>query len=199
MIIAIYSGKGGVGKSTTAATLACMNREEEPLLLDMDEQKATLAFHDSLAGIERRDVTPSQLGDVLDQNQGRLILIDTPPLWQFAYGAIERAGLVIVPCATELLPFRATIASFNSVSRLDGNRIVKVLLTRYNVFESEARQVRDESSEAFSDQVFKSKIPSSREVREALLEGKCVTEFAPTGRAAVAYQTFNEEIKILRR
>jgi cellulose biosynthesis protein BcsQ len=191
MIITIYSGKGGVGKSTTTATLAHIWRAKNPIVIDMDEQKATAVFAESLAGISRHDVESSDFSQfvaILDPRQ--LVIIDSPPLWSFASEAIRIADLVVIPCVTELLPFRATLATRTNVGGKG-----RILLTRYNSFDAEANEVRAEVNSELMGSVFKSVIPGSRAVRAATLLGQCVTEFEPESKAAIAYFSLAEEIE----
>lgn len=132
-VVAVYGGKGGIGKTTTAVTLAHMLGAEHgsTLLVDANaDQPSAQLIYDTLTVDAPYDLTvednPALLGKVASVGY-EFVLIDCPPSPSEAAAAIETADLRIVPYVPRWLETQAIMRTIRT-ALADGQRY-RVLFT----------------------------------------------------------------------
>lgn len=189
MTLAVWSPKGGVGKTTTAVTLARWLRRRKPLLVDLDEQQATAYFSGVLRGVEFTDRLPSVMPP--------LSILDCPDVFDVARPALSVATLIIVPVACKMLAYAAWVQFYDQLQTSGVNLPIRVLLTMYQTSGAEretAREVRDCMRRDFSDVVFNTVIPQTPLIAVASSRGRTILDEAPDHRTTQLYHQLTEEI-----
>ncbi|WP_017301490.1 ParA family protein [Nodosilinea nodulosa] len=102
IVLAVFNGKGGVGKTTTAVNLAAVFAETRSVLLvDADPQESALWWTNRspvALGFEvKQETNPARLGRLKQEHTHDLIVVDTPP----ALGSAILAA--VIPSASYLL------------------------------------------------------------------------------------------------
>lgn len=192
MIIAFINLKGGIGKTTAVVTLAQLWREQNPLIIDTDEQHATGIFE--LNGIERIETTPQAAESFLSVAQGRLVLVDCPGLIGVSAPILQAAHAVLLPVQCELLALDATNQAIQAIRQEYSPLRLRGFLTM-NKQDAHSRQVRDEARALWPNGLFESVIPFRRAVSLASLEGQTVMDYAPQSDAAKQYKKLAGEIQ----
>lgn len=134
------------------------------------------------------------------RNEFDFIFIDCPPsLGILTINALTAADKLLIPIQCEYY-------ALEGVSKLlDSMRLVKkrlnpeldifgVLMTMYDSRTSLCKQVVDEVQSYFGDQVFETFIPRTVKLSEAPSFGKAITDYATSGKGAIAYRSLAEEV-----
>lgn len=121
-IVAVFSGKGGIGKTTTATNLAHRAGMDHPgrvVLIDANaSQRSATAIYDQL----RVDATyalateqdPAKLA-YASKVDADLVIIDCPPSDKEAAAAMDEADLVLVPYEPRWLETRAVMITLKDL------------------------------------------------------------------------------------
>lgn len=117
MIVAVVNVKGGVGKTTTAialATIAARNGRET-VVLDADEQSSASLWEWNAEQNGRPLPFPVESANIatlrrLGRDDGRFIVIDTPPTGKITDEAKDVADFVIVPTSPNSIDLQQTSA-----------------------------------------------------------------------------------------
>lgn len=200
MIIALSSQKGGVGKSTTCATLARWFYRRNPLVIDTDTQAALRNYAKNLKsrGCEVLEMPPSDVPAVLPvtrRKDSRLVLIDCPPSLSESAAAIEAADAVILPLQVQVPDVRGLLQSLEYFKENYPGKELGVLLTMYMASDPTQRELRDGLQAEFPDLLFRAVIPRSAHISAANAAGKTVFDTAPQSVAARQYSKFAKEVE----
>lgn len=123
-IVAIFSGKGGIGKTTTATNLAFragMDRPGRVALVDANAaQRSATAIYDQLqvdapyALATERD--PAKLANARNLDVD-VVFLDCPPSADEAAAALDVADLVVVPYEPRWLETRAVMITLKDLQQ----------------------------------------------------------------------------------
>lgn len=130
VVVAIYGGKGGIGKTTTASNLAWLFGRDGHRTLAVDanvDQLSMQVIYDQLKGDPSYDLTieenPALLSRIKEVSYDRVV-IDCPPSAREADAAIRVADHIVVPYVPKFLETRAIM---KTVSEALAGRPYKVL------------------------------------------------------------------------
>jgi len=130
-IWSVTQGKGGVGKTTLATSLACAAEAqgERVLLLDLDPQGSSLLWSQTRGASKPPtviDVGPEKLGEVIAAAatlNATLILVDTPSRVDALIAAAVRVSDVVIlpanPGLLSLAPLQATATLIEAAGKRD--------------------------------------------------------------------------------
>lgn len=199
-VITIAQQKGGAGKTTVAAHLgiALMQRGKRVVLIDIDPQGSLTAWHtireerfgEGYTGVAFGALSGWRVGSEISRlkNEYDAIIIDSPPHTETeAKTAIREADLVIIPVQPSPTDLWATKATVEICER--ERKQYRVLMNRLNPNSKLAVQIVKELKK-----VLKNHLGNRVAFASALLEGRCVTETAPTSPAAEEIKTLTKEI-----
>lgn len=137
-IITVHSGKGGIGKSTTASCLAWLlgdpAQPERTVLIDANaRQRSATVIYERLQVDARYAVAteenPRKLTYARDLDAD-LVILDTPPSDLEAAAAIEVADLVLVPYVARWLEDEAVALTLAALE--DRPHVVLFTMVRHN-------------------------------------------------------------------
>jgi chromosome partitioning protein len=186
--IAVINQKGGVGKSSTVATLARLLSSKRPIVVDLDPQRAIGGFKLPRATV---DTVISGLPDAK-----RPGLIDCPPSLEGARAALEAATHAIVPVSCRAQALFATIPFVTALRELWPALPVRMLFTMYSPWDLTSREALGELKAAYDGDAFATVIRSSQLIDRAASWGKTVIDFEPESLPARQYARLLEEIQL---
>lgn len=117
MIVAVVNIKGGVGKTTTAIALATLAARAglDTVVLDADEQSSASLWAWNAEQDGRPLPFPVESANIatlrrLEHDDGRFVVIDTPPTGKVTDEAKDVADFVIVPTSPNSIDLQQTSA-----------------------------------------------------------------------------------------
>lgn len=128
------------------------------------------------------------------------VLIDCPPnIGVFSINALMASDGVIIPVDMSylgLLGISAIERALNLVrSALEHPiRIAGVLATRFDNRNNLSKDVLNSLTEHFGDAVYKTLIPETVKLREAPSHSQSIFDYDPSGKGAIAYKSFTQEV-----
>jgi chromosome partitioning protein len=119
VVVAVYGGKGGIGKTTTATNLAWLFGKDGHKTLAVDanvDQPSALEIYEMLKGDPPYELTveekPELLGGIKRVSYDRVV-IDCPPSPREARAAIDAADIVVVPYVPKFLETKAIMRTLS--------------------------------------------------------------------------------------
>lgn len=190
--IAIYSYKGGVGKSTTAVNLgaALLRRGQAVQLIDADPRADLSAFKKVLTGARWPKTMP-------ERGTKGFTLLDCPGQVENDLEPILRAvDIVLIPCPPESWPVTASQMLLNDLLSLQSKhqlqQVARVFVTLYSgAFKDEKAEMQS----IFEGHLCKTIVPRDTKLGKATNACQDIYSYAPESRAAAAYTRLAKEIE----
>lgn len=152
-----------------------------------------------LLTVERREYRLKDAIDKLDREYNWVLLDCPPSLNILAINALVAADSVVVPTQCEYYALQGLVElletiktvkrNFNPGLRLDG-----ILRTMHDKRNKLDREVSNELSEYFSEQVYRTIIPRNIRLAEAPSHGKSVMDYDKNCTGSIAYMAFVGEL-----
>lgn len=129
-----------------------------------------------------------------------IAIIDSPPsLGLLTLNGLTAANSVVIPIQCEFLALEGVTQLIQSIDltrkhlnpRLD---LLGVLMTMFDARTRLSTHVVDEVRRYFPDHLFGAVVPRSVRLAEAPSYGQAITEYDPSSRGGVAYETFADEL-----
>ena len=114
-VVAVYGGKGGIGKTTTASNVAYLFGRDGHRTLAVDaniDQLSMQVIYDQFQGDPPYDLTIEERPELLSRIRNvpyDRVVIDCPPSAREARAAIEAADRIVVPYVPRFLETRAIV------------------------------------------------------------------------------------------
>ena len=177
--VAIFSGKGGVGKSTVSALLASVARDS--VLIDCDPQASVSSWGDLRGGEpEVLSVPPTRLAPTLKKRSERVVIVDTPgALVSGTIDALKLMDLIVVVTPIDAFELAALNDTLNTaeLARVPVVIVINRLHPQANA--EGARELLSELGVPVSPVVLRERAVH----RHALGEGRTCLEREPFGLA----------------
>lgn len=224
-IIAVLNHKGGVGKSTTAVSLAAALQlsKKNVLAIDMDGQ-ANLTEALGLSIEEEQTVYGAMCGQYtlplvklhngitvspscLDLSAAELELISEPGRELILKGLITKAltaaDYIIIPVQAQYLAMRGMAKLMDIIrivqERLNSNlKVGGIVITQFDRRKTLNRSVREIVNDSFHEKVFKTVIRDNVALAEAPINGKTIFEYNPKSNGASDYMSLAKEVLNLK-
>jgi chromosome partitioning protein len=157
-----------------------------------------------LVSLRDRELKLSQLLQKIQEDYD-FIFIDSPPsLGVLTINALAAAHEVLVPVQCEYLALEGLSQLLSTIELVRKNlghnlQIGGAVLTMYNPHHKISREVANEIRQNFPGYVFRTVIPRAVAFAEAPKVGKTIFHYAPTSRAAQAYQQLAQEFLLVQQ
>lgn len=206
-ILALVSGKGGVGKSTLAVCLAAEWRARglRVLVVDADPQGSAVTWADVAAEAGHAAPPVTALGDTLRQAVPELargfdlVVLDTPGRASKRLpGALVLADVALVPCgpsAVDVWALAGLLEVVREVRELRPGLAVALVANRAKST-TLARSARDALDQC-GEPVLGTVIGDRTAYGEAVACGQGVTAYAPRSAAALEMRALADEVGAL--
>lgn len=205
-VLAVYGGKGGIGKTTTAVTLSyLLGRDQgKTLLVDANaDQPSAALIYDTLTVDAPYDLTveenPELLGRIRRVDYAYVVL-DCPPSPREASAALDVADLVIVPYVPRWLE---TQAIMRTIRHALAGRPYRVLLTAVEHSMRTRARITREALSGFGVPMFGTQVRRYVAHEQAQSNGVPIDEaaaaerFDRADRAAADYRAVRDEVLTL--
>lgn len=193
MVITVWSGKGGVSKSTTVAHLAYLWRERNPLVIDIDSQQAQDNFD---TGVEVLSCEPHEaplrISRYKTANPSGLVLIDARPDREASWPVLRAADAILIPLLCERLAIRAHMEGVEALK----TRLPKTPRAAFiAMYSAPVKEDRDLAREAWGDEILQTQINKAKAVQLASIANLTVLQSAPTSPAARQFIRLAKELE----
>jgi chromosome partitioning protein len=127
------------------------------------------------------------------------ILLDCPPsIGAVTLNALTAADMLIIPTQTEYFSsyaLRSMLQAVKKVQNLENPHLIyKILITMFDVRNRIHRTIREQLYLRFEDSVFKEMIQVDTKLRESVVAGVPITQFARNSRSAHQYRALVQEL-----
>lgn len=193
-VLCVWSGKGGVSKSTTVAHLAYLWRDRRPLVVDVDAQRAQGNFN--LGGCEVLFCKPAEAPLRISQYRAArpdgLVLVDARPDYDVSLPVLRSSDAVLMPLLCERLALRAHLEGVERLEAQLPNTPRAAFVAMYTWL---AREDRENAREAWGNEILKTQINKSKSIQSASVDSMTVLESEPDSRASRQWHRLAKELK----
>jgi chromosome partitioning protein len=159
------------------------------------------AIEMNLVSTMSREYVLKTITEMLRPDYDYIIVDSAPSLGLMTLNVLAACDSVLIPATPEYLSVKGLELLLQTIMkikrRINPNIIFEgILLTMFDERTNLSKNMIEMVDEAYGDhiKVFDIRIPKSVKVGEANLQSKCIVDYMPTNKAAIAYQELTKEL-----